>query len=510
MLRLSRPHKTALPKLINEVRRTPAYLRHAPPSLYVTCDFEKAARHTTLLVDASVEGEPPLTNGAYVLASTEGDDLDFRKAQSVLVGLPFAQDASQASRFVDAVLRPALTRSGMAIPFDGIQTIILPEPHPFAAHTVKEILSRLPQVRFACSSLMAAFLSDTDFFSGVRKSLCENDAHLPAKLITFADVPQANLQPLEDGAVVPVSGECRKLLVATGDLSRARERWRRERRNKLKHFESYTLFLYDPAFCAMLAPPSAGVHFDWMPFVVHEADANALLPLPDFFSIQKSGGSSLMEVWRLREQVHRVTTALEKFPETQRVLTACYGEVSGGADGYLERLQLTVKKLEELRSRLGHRLVTDTVRDMERWSTVMEEKVLKEVVFTNTADKTTSDVVLAEYRRWASTAYLGRLSRALVHAAATLPPDALPEPAKKASSSLAAKKDVEGAAGVQLLKRHFEGRGMASLAPVLEREEIDVAVFLAMSPEDCKKVFRATFGVVKKMELLQQELRASH
>ncbi|RNF26161.1 putative serine peptidase [Trypanosoma conorhini] len=510
MLRLSRLHKTALPKLVNEVRRTPAYLRHAPPGLYVTCDFEKAARHTTLLVDASAEGEPPLTSGVYVLASTGGDDLDFQQAQSVLVGLPGAQDATQASRFVDAVLRPALTRSGMAIPFEGIRTIVLPELHPFVAHTVTELLSRLPQVKFACGPLMTAFLSDANFFTGVRKSLCENDAHLHAKSITFADVPQKNLHPLEDGSAVPVSGECRQLLMATGDLSHARERWRRDRRNKLKHFESYPLFLYDPAFCAMLAPPSAGVHFDWLPFVVHEADAGALLPLPDFFSLQKPGGSPLLEVWRLREQAHQVATALEKFPETQRVLTACYGEVSGGADGYLARLQQAVQKLEELRSRLGRRLATDATRDTERWGAILEEKVLKEAVFTNTAETPTAAEVLAEYRRWASAAFLGRLSRALALAAATLPPDALPEAAKEAAPSPAAATDEDGAAGVQLLKRHFEGRGMASLTPVLEQEEIDVSVFLAMSQEDCKRVFRATFGVVKKMELLQQELRSSH
>ncbi|EAN94780.1 hypothetical protein, conserved [Trypanosoma cruzi] len=514
MLRLSCLRKTALPTIINKVCRTPAYLRHAPPGVYVTCDFEKSARHTTLLVDASVEGEPPMTNGAYLLSSTGGDDLAFQQAHSVLVGLPFAQDASQASRFLDTVLRPALARNGMSIPFDGIHTIVLLELHPFAAHAVQEIVSRLPQVKVACSPLMAAFLSDADFFLGVRKSLCENDAHLPAKSITFAGVPQSNLSLLEDGSAVPVSGECRHLLVATGDLSAARERWLRERRNKLKHFESYALFLYDPSFYAMLAPPSAGAHFDWLPFVVHEADAAALLPLPDFFSLQKSTGSSLLEVWRLREHAHRVITALEKFPETQRVLTACYGEVSGGADGYMERLEQTVQKLEELRSRLGRRLATDTARDVAKWSAVMEEKILKEIVFTKKAEKKTSEEVLLEYKQWASASYLGRLSRSLALAGATLPPDIPSEPAQEASpsssSSSASSKDTEGAAGVQLLKSHFERRGMASLTPVLEREEIDVVVFLAMGPDDFKKVFKATFGVAKKMELLQQELRSSH
>lgn len=514
MLRPCRAHQTALSRLITNVRRTPAYLRHAPPGLYATCDFKNDKRHATLLLDASVECEPPLTNSVYILASTMGDDLSFQQAQSVLVGLPFAQNASQASRFVDSVLRAALTRSGMGIPFDGIHTLVIPELHPFAAHAVKELLTCLPQLKVACSPLTAAFLSDNNFFAGVRKVLCENDAHLQVQSIMFADVPQKNLLLLEDGSSVAVLGEARQLHVATGDLSAARERWRRERRNKLKHFESYALFLYDPAFYAVHVAPSAGVHFDWLPFVVHEADAAALLPSPDYFSLQKSGGSSLLEVWRPSEQAHRAATALEKFPEAQRVLTACYGEFPGGAEDYLGRLRKTTQKLEELRSRLGHRLATDATRDMEKWGAVMEEKVVKETLLTNAAARTPEEV-LAEYKQWASASYLGRVARTLVTTSATLPPDALPDAAQQPAapsppSTSPLENDVKGSVGVQLLERHFEKKGMSSLSPILEREEIDVPVFLAMSPEDFRKVFKATFGVVKKLELLQQELRSSH
>ncbi|ORC91073.1 putative serine peptidase [Trypanosoma theileri] len=519
MLRITQVCRTALPNLINTVRRTPAYLRHAPPGLYVTCDFEKSRRHATLLIDASLDGEAPLTNGTYLLTSTEGDDVSFRQAQSALVGLPYAQNASQASYFADNLLSSSLKRGGMGIPFDGIQTLVIPELNPFAAHIVKELVARLPQLKVACSPLTAAFLSDGDFCAGIRKALCENDEQLTAKLIEFADLPQTNLHIIEDGSTISFFGESRKLSVASGDLSQTRERWKRERRNKLKHFESYGLFLYDPAFHALLVGPSAGVHFPWLPFVVHEADAAALLLLPDVLASLKTGGSPLLEVWHVKELCERIATVLQKFPESQRVLTTCYGEFPGGADGYLGRLQQTAEKLEELRSRLGRRLSTDTVRDMNKWSLMLEEKIMKEILFTNTSLEKTSEVVLDAYKSWANKFYTGRIARALAQSAATLPPDALPKDhvrpsttttTTSSSSSTSTPSNTEGIAGVQLLKRHLEKRGMNSLSPIVEREEIDVRVFLAMDSEELKKVFKATFGVVKKMEMLQQELRASH
>ncbi|KAH9580107.1 hypothetical protein LSM04_008289 [Trypanosoma melophagium] len=517
MLRFTQVCHKMLPNLINTVRRTPAYLRHAPPGLYVTCDFEKSRRHATLLVDASLEGEAPLTNGSYLLTSTEGDDVSFRQAQSALIGIPFAQNASQASYFADNVLSSSLKRGGMGIPFDGIQTLVIPELHPFAAHVVKELVNRLPQLKVACSPLTAAFLSDGDFCAGMRKALCENDEQITASSIGFADLPQTNLLVIEDGSRVSIFAESRELLVASGDLTQMRERWRRERKNKLKHFESYGLFLYDAAFQALFVGPSAGVHFPWLPFVVHEADAAALLLLPDLLASLRPSGSPLLEVWHVKELFERVSTVLQKFPEAQRVLTTCYGEVPGGADGYIGRLQQTIEKLEELRSRLGRRLSTDTVRDMNKWSSMLEEKIMKEILFTNTAVEKTSEVVLDAYKSWANGFYTGRLARALAQSAATLPPDVLPKDNVRQSkssktpntSTSTASSSTEGAAGVQQLKRHLEKRGMSSLSPIVEREEIDVMVFLAMGPDELKKVFKATFGVVKKMEILQQEIRAS-
>ncbi|AAZ11722.1 uncharacterized protein TEOVI_000542800 [Trypanosoma equiperdum] len=511
MLRLSLIRRGSLQQSVRNVSRTPAYLRRAPPGLYITCDYEYKQRHATMLVDVSSESEPPLTNGAYLLASSGCDDTSFREARSVLFASPVARNTSEAVHFADAALRTALSRNGMALPLDGIQTLVIPEFHPLIGHAVRELLSRLPRLKIACNAQTAAFISDGEFFKGVVKTLRENDRTIPQEAMSFANVSQENLQTLEDGSVISTLGAGRQLQVVTGDLAETRERWRRERKNKLKHFESYALFVQDPAFQAMHVPSSVGVHLSWVPLIVPEVDSAALLLLPDYFAAQKSNGSSLLEVWRLRESLHRIVTALKKFPETQRVLTTSYGEIPGGAGGYLEQLRQSAQKLEELRSRLGHRLATDTGRDMEKWSALLSDKIFTECLLTTKAATKTTPEVLDEYKGWATAAYCGRLARTLAHAAATLPPD----PVVKNTSHEATPPMPSGpskvsnhTSGTKELKKHFEKHGMASLCPILDREDIDITVFLAMNTEDFKKVFRATFGVVRKMELLQQELRA--
>ncbi|KAG8347463.1 hypothetical protein ERJ75_001244200 [Trypanosoma vivax] len=511
MLRRTLALGCSLQQLIHGVRHTSGYLRHAPPGLYLTSDFERSRRHATLLVDTSTGCNPPLTNGAYLLASTGTSDTTFREARSVLVGHPTAQDAADAVRLVDDVLCLALKRNGMEIPFEGIEVLVLSELHPLSSHCVRELLKRLPNLQIACSPLTASFLSDSTFFAGVQKSLLRNDCQFSAKDIVFADVPQTNIKVLEGDSSIPALGEGRLLQAVSGDLTPSRERWRRERKNKLAHFESFALFLYDPSFHAIVVPGTAGTHLPWLPFVVHEADAGVLLPLPDFFATQRHAGSSLMEVWRLQEQVDRVMSALERFPEAQRVLSTCYGEVPGGMDGYIGQLGHATQKLEELRSRLGHRLATDTERNMEKWSALLEEKIVKEILLVNTATTGTAPKVMDAYRKWATTSYCGRLARALAHASATLPPDPALKNTDRQPSKSSPSAGAETASGswasVQELKRHFEKRGMAALSPILEREEIDVTVFLAMNSDDFRKLFKATFGVVKKMELLQNDLR---
>ena len=53
----------------------------------------------------------------------------------------------------------------------------------------------------------------------------------------------------------------------------------------------------------------------------------------------------------------------------------------------------------------------------------------------------------------------------------------------------------------------FEKKGLQGLTRTVQRETIDVQVFLAMSESDLKSVFKATFGITKRLSLLQEELR---
>nr|CCC90877.1 unnamed protein product [Trypanosoma congolense IL3000] len=512
MLCSSLLRRSLLRQQVDAVRRTPAYLRHAPPGLYITCDFERNQRHITLLVDASSEREPPLTNGIHLLASSGSDDISFREARSILFGSPAVHNNAEATCVVDGALKSALTVNHMALPFDGIQAFVIPEFNPLISHIVKELLTRLPHLRIACSPLTAAFLSDKEFFNGVVKALCQNDPSLSSQVVTFANVAQESLVPLEGGSTLPALGEGRKLQMSDGDLTETRERWRRERKNKLKHFESYALFMYDPAFQAVHIPSTSAVRVPWAPLVVPEVDPMALLVMPDFFSANAHNASPLLEVWRLREQSKRVLTALRKFPETQRVLTTAYGEIPGGVTGYVEQLRQTVEKLEELRNAFGTHLATDTERDMKKWSSRIGDEVLAKCLVTRTPATKTEQKVMEAYKEWVSGAYCDKIAGAIAHASAVLPPD--PEPKVRSTTTASpshpsAVKGTNHTTSTQELRCHFEKQGMASLCPVLEKENIDVAVFLAMTPKDFKDVFKATFGLTKKMQMLQEELRAS-
>lgn len=68
--------------------------------------------------------------------------------------------------------------------------------------------------------------------------------------------------------------------------------------------------------------------------------------------------------------------------------------------------------------------------------------------------------------------------------------------------------EMSGEAGVALLQQILHLKGLGGLQTVVKREEIDIAVFLAMTREELQSVFKATFGLLKKLEAVQTEVHA--
>lgn len=64
-----------------------------------------------------------------------------------------------------------------------------------------------------------------------------------------------------------------------------------------------------------------------------------------------------------------------------------------------------------------------------------------------------------------------------------------------------------GKAGIALLNSIFCQKHLSGLCRVVNREEIDVQVFLSMTGEEIQKIFKPTFGLRKKIEGLQEEVR---
>lgn len=80
-----------------------------------------------------------------------------------------------------------------------------------------------------------------------------------------------------------------------------------------------------------------------------------------------------------------------------------------------------------------------------------------------------------------------------------------PTPSSSRRTSLPS--EMCGKPGIALLNSILTQKHLSGLCRVVSKEEIDVEVFLSMTPEEIQKVFKPTFGLRKRIEGLQEEVK---
>lgn len=520
---------------------SPRYLRHAPPRLYVTCAHDQGlastacGRHQTRVIDVSraISPEaPPHTQCVYLLTSTTMDDVQFAKdaaAQSqVLVGLPQVRHVDAVQRFCDTH-GPSLAH---------VHHLILPgNVHPAQSLLIKTLLQHLPQARLACNAFGQALLTSPAFHDGVQRAAVENAPNTPLELLKFAELPASRVSSLQDNDAIAVdvpagdtkqcsNAAARKLrVVAVKNEAQAERRRANSQTHHPAYFTNEPLFLYDDVFQALFVGHTLH-RLPWLTAVVVEATRELVMPLPPPLAMQHSMSrpNVLLDTWRVDETSAAVVAALRRTPEVERILCSSYGELSGNVEDCVAALERSSDALEQLRSRLAQRLASDTSRDVHRWSTALLRRIVQEVVCVLKASEPTAPTTMSQFVTWAQNdGDWGRLATCLTHSAMVLPPsDSVKSGGTGTStengvkntdnaSSTAAGEDearpLEGKSGVDLLVAIFEKKGLQGLTRTVQRETIDVQVFLAMSESDLKSVFKATFGITKRLSLLQEELR---
>ncbi|GET90602.1 hypothetical protein, conserved [Leishmania tarentolae] len=525
---------------VTSIFRSSRYLRHAPPRIYVTCSHDQGiplqgcGRHMTAVLDVSREASPnapPHTQSIYLLTSTRMSDVEFKDpaAQSqVLVGLPQVQSIDAVHRFCDTY----------AATLSRVHHIFLPGGvSPLQSSLIKQLLERIPQARVACNRFGRALLTNSTFHDGVQRAVLENAPSTPPELLRFAELSEDRVLAMVDGDTVAIDAAqgkeessetaATRALRVVAVKSKGQQQRRREhsQTHHPPHFTNEALFYYDDVFNALFVGHTLH-RLPWLPAVLTEASRDLLLPTPPPLALQHpvSRPSPLLDTWRVQESCEDVVEALRRTPELERVLAGSYGELCGNVEDCIAGLESSSDALERLRSRLARRLATDTSRDVHRWSTALLKRIVQEVVCTQKASEPTSAEVQEAFLCWARAGGdLGRLSTCLAHAAMVLPPSMESEEGAGAPSSTtdhsslhasvpeaggsAAPEALQGAHGVELLVAVFIRKGLQGLVRTVQRETIDVQVFLAMSEEDLKTVFKATFGITKRLLLLQDELR---
>ncbi|KAG5472237.1 hypothetical protein LSCM1_03635 [Leishmania martiniquensis] len=530
---------------VTSVFRSSRYLRHAPPRLYVTCAHDQGispngyGRHMTKVLDVSCEASPnapPHTQSIYLLTSTSMSDVEFKDAAAqsqVLVGLPQVQSIDAVHRFCDMY----------ALTLGGVHHILLPgDVSPLQSSLIKQLLEHIPKARLLCNGFGHALLTNATFHDGVQRAVLENAPSTPPELLRFAELPEDRVSAVVDGDRVavdvaketvgaPAPAATRTLrVVAVKSKGQQQRRRDHSQTHYPAHFTNEALFYYDDVFNALFV--GGALHrLPWLSTVLTEASREVLLPMPPHLATRHplSRPSPLLDPWRVSESCEGVVEALRRTPELERVLVSSYGELCGNVDDCIAALESSSDALEDLRNRLARRLATDTGRDVHRWSRALLKRIVYEVLCTQKASQPTSTEMHEAFLSWAqSDSEWSRLSMCLAHAAMALPlsaetteaagasslatdsrtaPPSAPTAGATVAGESGAQRALEGAHGVELLVEVFNRKGLQGLTRTVQRETIDVQVFLAMSEEDLKKVFKATFGITKRLTLLQEELR---
>eukprot|EP00796_Vickermania_ingenoplastis_P011610 gene11610-7999_t len=249
----------------------------------------------------------------------------------------------------------------------------------------------------------------------------------------------------------------------------------------------------------------------------------------------------------------------------ERVLCSRFGElpdIAGGLPQRISAITAMAEALTSLRGRLGRRLAAGGLgaTDAATWAPKLLRKIFSEAVCGDVPSAAASaaedddDVLRAapknELREGEAAPSLGTaasaaaeweervqvlcewcatgddnplrlLSECLTASAVGLPPPpaaaaeglriaGVPEKNRVTSvrgDEAALPAELTGAAGMALMEQILDLKQLGALKAVVRREEIDVTVFLSMTSQELQRVFKATFGLRKKLEQLQTEVR---
>jgi hypothetical protein len=340
--------------------------------------------------------------------------------------------------------------------------------------------------------------------------------------------------------------------------------------NQPAHFRDQRYFVYDHACKTMFAGDAAGVRIPWATHIVENYNTKARglnfpvpAPLhyrstPAAFSAAAvagggaTGGSSsaaasaaLFSHWNVEESLETAVRALSQYNAVQRVLSSSYGELGCDREDVIQRLTAATESLTAMRKRLAAKHFSLGVTSSkaaaqcrEPLSAALHKKIWDELIAVedrkvDTAAATAEMDPKKESLRLASRDVMSQLfavdlAAALSASAVLVAPaegavqakivedaKSRAELEKKAAEKQSKQADdaaettpAASAASTAILDKLFVKRGLQQLSPILTKQDIDVGVFLAMKPDELTATFRVTFGLRKKLEMLQTELKA--
>lgn len=537
---------------LQRLRYSPAYLRQAPPLQYYSLGLSEApsggeaaaCRHRIQLLDDAVMYRgtskafdlPPHTSGTYLVSSTGAENVAFtptteeprQQVHSTLIGLPDAPSEAHLLRFIEAHREVLRT----------VHAICLPDV-PLTARRVLNSFRRsdvMPRLQCMwCGDFGKAFVENDHFYHAVVRAAVDSAGTakesiegwggdesavdslvqaVPLGGTTFEGAAPDSPRPLQARPIVlPVEG-------AAGQ---------REANRYPSHYTQHPVFFYDAVFHAIFVG-SAVFRCPWVSAALQPSHSSFAFPMPLSTHIRHHRSDRPPT----RSYFHPLTSAavlreglLHSFPLKgsqgdqatawpQRVLSSKFGELPGDVLSVVEGVETGSERLVRLWGRLREANQAGTCTALP--TTV--EMLLREMQAEEPSEgETNQGECFATIASWASSSSspMKCLCECMQETSASrIPlPAAKEEPHTAESGSpspdsavdLSLPQEFSGAKGTALLKRVFAMKGLGGLERVLQREEIDVDVFLAMTQEELQTVFKPTFGLRKKLESVQKEVQ---
>lgn len=353
---------------------------------------------------------------------------------------------------------------------------------------------------------------------------------------------------------------------STGAKLHSPHRYQRRESTLPDHYTHRPLFFYDSVFHAVFVGNSL-LRIPWLPHALQDGMSSSSVgyrgncfPYPGMEHARWSapsavpGGSTMLQFWKIQSNTRAIIHALRAFPLNtcaeddvpQRVLSAQFGEVPGNIDDVVAGLEETSGALLALQGRLNHFLQKEINTSRENapsdvWVPKLQEKLIRVVLCgegetprdrlempsdveeenvdpDGSSRKRRTNDLTGTFLKWISTACGMNnpwkcLCECLFQSACGLPLPEVSSPSLLESAEKSTKKATEwpsemtGSLGVALLAQIFTMKGLAGMEKTVKREEIDVAVFVSMTTEELQKIFKPTFGVLKRLEGLQAEVQ---